>query len=90
MNWYLYIVQCKDCSFYTGITTDLKRRLTEHNGNNLKGAKSLRGKRPVKLVYSEEYKDQIEARKREVAIKNWKRQYKLNLINKSKISGFTL
>ena len=80
MNWYVYIVKCKDDSLYTGITTDLKRRLTEHNSNNLKGAKSLRGKRPVQIVYSEEYETQTEARKREVAIKNWKRKYKLKLI----------
>jgi len=89
MKWYVYIVQCKDDSLYTGITTDLERRLFEHNTNNQKGAKSLRGKRPVKLVYSEEYKDQIEARKREVAIKNWKRKYKLKLIDKAHV-GFTL
>jgi len=90
MGWHVYIVKCKDSSFYTGITTDLKRRLIEHNTNNLKGAKSLRGKRPVQLVYSEEYKEQTEARKREVAIKNWKRKYKLNLISKSKVGEFTL
>jgi len=83
MNWYVYIVKCRDDSLYTGITNDLKRRLFEHNTDNLKGAKSLRGKRPVRLVYSEEYKTQIEARKREVAIKNWKREYKLKLINKN-------
>lgn len=90
MSWYLYIVRCKDDSLYTGITTDLKRRLTEHNTDNQKGAKSLRGKRPVELVYSEEYKTQTEASKREAAIKNWKKKYKLKLINKSKVSGFTL
>ena len=83
MNWYVYIVKCNDDSLYTGITTDLKRRLLEHNTDNLKGAKSLRGKRPVHLVYSEEHKTQFEARKREEAIKNWKRKYKLLLINKT-------
>jgi len=81
MNWYVYIAQCKDSSLYTGITTDLKRRLLEHNSDDSKGAKSLRGKRPVKLVYSEEHKTQIGARKREVSIKNWKREYKLKLIS---------
>ena len=90
MNWYVYIVKCKDDSLYTGITTNLERRLLQHNTDNLKGAKSLRGKRPVQLVYKEEYQTQTEARKREVAIKNWKRKYKLKLINKSKVSGFTL
>jgi len=87
MNWYVYIVKCKDDSLYTGITIDLKRRLLEHNTDNLKGAKSLRGKRPVQLVYSEEYKTIVEARKREVAIKNWKKKYKLLLINKTHPKG---
>lgn len=87
MSWYVYIVQCRDGSLYTGITIDLKRRLVEHNIDNLKGAKSLRGKRPVQLVYSEKYKTQIGARKREIAIKNWKREYKLKLIEKGKSKG---
>ena len=84
MIWYLYIVKCKDGSFYTGITTDIKRRIIEHNTDDINGAKSLRGKRPVVLVHSESFKTQSEARKREVSIKNWKREYKLRLINKSK------
>ncbi|MFH0979738.1 MAG: GIY-YIG nuclease family protein [Candidatus Roizmanbacteria bacterium] len=88
MDWYLYIVKCSDNSLYTGITTNITRRIYEHNTDNLKGSKSLRGKRPVKLVYKEIFKTQNEARKREVAIKNWKRKYKLQLIEK--IKGFTL
>ena len=88
--FYMYVLKSKkDGKCYVGSTNNLKRRLFEHNTNNQKGAKSLRGKRPVKLVYSEEYKDQIEARKREVAIKNWKRKYKLKLIDKAHV-GFTL
>jgi len=86
--WYLYIATCKDGTLYTGITTDLKRREIEHNFSNTQGAKSLRGKRPVKIVYAESFSTQNEARKRESAIKNWKRKYKLSLIEKSK--GFTL
>ena len=82
MNWYVYIAKCKDGSLYTGITTDIKRRIEEHNSNNIKGAKSLRAKRPVGLVYSEEFKTQTEAAKRETAIKNWRRKYKLLLIKK--------
>ena len=79
--WYLYIVKCRDESFYTGITTDIKRRVKEHNNSKL-GAKSLRGKRPVELVYKEEFDSQSQARKREAAIKNWKRKNKLQLIEK--------
>ncbi len=91
MKWFVYIIKCKDKSLYTGITTDLRRRIFEHNSDNDKGAKSLRGKRPVNLVYSEEFETQSEARKREMAIKGWKRRYKLQLIEKGKSKkGFTL
>lgn len=86
--WYVYIAKCNDGTLYTGITTDIQRRLLEHNTDNLRGAKSLRYKRPIRIVYTETYTTQTEARKREVAIKNWKRIYKLRLIEKSK--GFTL
>ena len=89
MKWYLYIVRCRDDSLYTGITSDLKRRIYEHN-NNTKGSKYLRGKRPVYVVYYEELDNQSEARKREASIKNWKRKYKLQLIKEVRISGFTL
>lgn len=81
MKWFLYILECKDGSLYTGITTDITRRVKEHNLGF--GAKSLVGKRPVKLVYEEVYASQEEARKREQAIKSWKREYKLKLIQKS-------
>jgi len=82
MKWFVYILKCNDNSLYTGITTDLKRRELEHNTDNKLGAKSLRGKRPVKVVYYEIYKSQGEARKREEAIKNWKREYKIKLIRR--------
>lgn len=82
MNWYLYIVRCKDNSLYTGITKDLERRISEHNSNNSKGAKSLRSKRPVKLVYFEKFESHKEAARREYAIKHWRREFKLKLIEK--------
>lgn len=82
MNWYTYIAKCSDESLYTGITTDIKRREIEHNTDNKLGAKSLRGKRPIQIVYYERYNNQIEARKREAAIKLWNRKYKLKLIQK--------
>ena len=90
MNWFVYIVKCSDNSLYTGITTDIIRRINEHNTDNLKGAKSLRGKRPVILVYREKFTNQSKARKREAAIKNWKRINKIKFINRSKNKGFTL
>ncbi len=68
---------------YTGITTDPKRREKEHNNNDMLGAKSLKGKRPVNLVYVEPFNLQNDARKREVEIKGWKRKYKLKLVAES-------
>ena len=85
MSWYTYIVRCKDNSLYTGITNDLERRISEHNFSNRLGAKSLRHRRPVNLVYYETFSTQAEAAKREMAIKRWTRKYKLKLIE-----GFTL
>lgn len=84
MGWYVYVVKCTDDSLYTGITKNIKRRIEEHNSNNRLGAKSLRNKRPVVLVYCENYETQNEAAKRERYIKSWKRKNKLKLIE-----GFT-
>ncbi|MFZ5845694.1 MAG: GIY-YIG nuclease family protein [Patescibacteria group bacterium] len=86
MTWYVYIAKCKDDTLYTGITTDIKRRELEHNADNKRGAKSLKSKRPIQIVYTEVYKTQGEARKREIDIKGWKRKYKLAIIDKD---GFT-
>ena len=83
--WYLYMAKCSDDTLYTGITTDVQRRELEHNEDDKKGAKSLLGKRPVKIVYTEAYATQSEARKREADIKGWRRSYKLKLVE----SGFT-
>ncbi|MEK7074035.1 MAG: GIY-YIG nuclease family protein, partial [Patescibacteria group bacterium] len=80
--WYLYIAKCADDTLYTGITTDVTRREFEHNTDNTHGAKSLRHKRPIRIVYTERHKSQSEARIREAEIKGWKRKYKLRLIEK--------
>jgi len=82
MKWFVYIVRGKDDSLYTGITTNISRRIREHN--NKTGAKSLKGKLPVKLVYQEEYTNQREAAERERNIKSWTRKYKLKLILNNK------
>ena len=80
MIYYLYILQCSDNTLYTGITTDLDRRVEEHN-NSEKGAKYTRVRRPVSLVYSEEYVDRSSASKREYEIKKkMSRVEKLKLI----------
>jgi len=77
--FYVYILKCKDKTLYTGITTDLKRRVTEHNSSNL-GAKYTCARRPVKLVYFKEFKTRSEATKEEWRIKHLKKEEKLEII----------
>jgi putative endonuclease len=77
-EWILYILRCKDGSLYTGITTDLKKRLKRHNEG--KASRYTRVKNPVKLVYKEENHTESQARKREIEIKKLSRQNKLKLI----------
>lgn len=82
MSYFLYIVQCADKTLYTGITTDLDRRITEHNHSE-KGARYTRNRRPVSLVYSETYPDRSAASKREHEIKQLSRSEKLRLVRKT-------
>jgi len=82
MKYYLYMVQCSDDTLYTGIATELERRVEEHNSSD-KGAKYTRARRPVKLVYSEEYENRSEASKREYFIKKkMSRKEKVSLIKR--------
>ena len=82
--YYVYIVQCSDNTLYTGIATELERRVKEHN-ESAKGAKYTRVRRPVKLVYSEKYPDRSSASKREYAIKKkMSRIEKLEMIKEFK------
>ena len=74
------MLRCSDNSLYTGVTTDLDRRVLEHNTSNL-GAKYTKNKRPVELVYFENRLDKIDAMQREYAIKQLSRKEKLELIN---------
>jgi putative endonuclease len=76
--WYLYILRCKDGSLYTGITTDVEKRLEAHRSG--KGAKYTRGRGPLELVYREACGDHSEALKRELEIKRLPRDEKLKLI----------
>ncbi len=81
-DWFVYILRCADDSLYTGITTDVERRIKEHNGEIAKaGAKCTRARRPVTLVYQESAADRSAASKREMAIKSLTRQQKLALID---------
>ncbi len=78
-RYYVYILQCQDETFYTGITTDVERRLEEHNYSS-KGAKYTRARRPVSLVYCETCHSKSSACQREYAIKRLSRKAKQNLI----------
>ncbi len=80
--WYLYILQCADDSLYIGATTDINRRLEEHNSK--KGAKYTRGRTPVKLAYKEKCINKSEAQKRETQLKRWTAKKKQALINGNK------
>jgi putative endonuclease len=82
MPWFLYVVKCQDTSLYTGITTDITRRIKEHNSK--KGAFYTKNKVPVELVYQEAMVDQSQARKREAAIKRLTRKEKLELVENGK------
>ena len=80
MAYYFYVLRCADDSLYCGITTDLKKRLQEHNSINSKGAKYTRAKRPVFLIYAEKYKDRSTATKRESEVKKWPKTKKEALV----------
>lgn len=79
MGWYVYIIEASDGSLYTGVTTDVERRFTEHCGKG-KGARFFRGRKPVKVVYTESHPDRGSALRRESEIKKLKRDCKLELI----------
>ncbi len=75
---FVYILECADGSFYTGWTTDLERRVAQHNTG--RGAGYTRSHRPVKLVYWEEHPDRSSAQRREIALKRLPRARKAALI----------
>ena len=77
--WFTYILRCADNTLYTGITTDISRRESEHNGNKL-GAKYTRARQPVEVVYQETHNTRSEAAKREFAIKKLTKDNKELLI----------
>ncbi len=77
--YHLYILRCADGSLYTGITTDVDRRVREHNSSAL-GAKYTKARRPVELVFSKSFRDRSEASREEARIKKLSRAKKLGLI----------
>ena len=79
MSYYVYILRCKDNSLYTGFTRDVRQRVCQHN-SGFRGAKSLRGKTPVVLVYLETYLTIKDALNREREIKGWRKERKEKLV----------
>ena len=72
--WYLYMIRCKGGVLYTGITTDISRRFAEHQAG--KGAKFLRGKTPLELVYQQTIGSHSDALKEELRIKSLSKREK--------------
>jgi putative endonuclease len=79
MNWQIYIILCSDNSLYTGITTDIERRLRQHESG--RGAKYFRGRQPTELVYLENGHSRSSASKREAEIKRMTRTDKCLLVS---------
>lgn len=78
--WYLYILRCGDGTLYTGITTDVEKRLEAHRSG--KGAKYTRGRIPLELIYREKCGSHSDALKRELTVKKLSREQKEMLLRK--------
>ena len=76
---FVYILECSDKSFYTGYTTDLERRIFEHNNQKYNGYTSKR--LPVKLIFSQSFKRMEDALNPEKQTKGWSRKKKITLVN---------
>ena len=79
--WYVYILKCVDCSYYTGITKDIKARFKRHLAG--RGAKYTRAKKPLEIIYTEKFNSKEEAQQRENEIKKLSRKNKENIIKSS-------
>jgi len=79
-SYYIYILQCSDGSYYTGITNNVERRFYEHQEGIIDGCYT-HNKRPLKLMYAEEFSDVREAIAREKQVKGWSRKKKEALIS---------
>jgi len=80
MNWQVYIILCSDDSLYTGITTDIERRLSQHGGRR-GGARYFRGRQPERVLYLEGGHTRSTASRREAVIKKLNRAQKVCLID---------
>ncbi len=80
MSYWVYIVACADGTYYTGIATDIVRRMAEHNGDKPRGARYTAARRPVALQYQAAFPTRSEAQKEEARIKSLSRAAKSDLI----------
>ncbi|MEL0161337.1 MAG: GIY-YIG nuclease family protein [Halieaceae bacterium] len=78
--WYVYMVQCADSTLYAGVTTHLKRRLGQHNGDGAGGARYTRARRPVRLVWWRACLDRSSAQKEEAWVRRLSRGQKWALV----------
>ncbi|MDR7074837.1 GIY-YIG nuclease family protein [Fictibacillus barbaricus] len=83
-NHFVYILECKDGTYYTGYTNELSQRLRKHEEG--KGAKYTRGRGPFRLVYQKSFQTKTEAMKAEFAIKKLNRSAKERIINEGSVS----
>lgn len=79
--WFIYLIRCNDGSLYTGITTDVNRRLREHQGDEGKGSKYLRGKAPLNLVFKKKVGSKDLALKIEHRVKKLTKSNKERLVD---------
>ncbi len=79
-TWYFYLARCSDGSLYAGVCVDLKQREAAHNNGS--GARYTRGRRPVRIIYSECCDSKSTAMKRECEVKKWSRQKKERLVGR--------
>ncbi len=88
MIYFFYIVRCIDNSLYSGVTTELERRVEEHNTHVTKGAKYTKSRRPVTLVYFEKYKTKSAAMKREWEVKQLSKEEKEKIVKKLESNSY--
>lgn len=84
MSYFVYILECEDGSFYTGVTIDIARRFKEHQAGI--GSHFTRAKKAKRMVYTEPQPNRSEAQKREAEIKKWPRTKKLSLLSPDTIN----
>lgn len=78
--WFVYLLECADGTFYCGVTTDMERRLGQHNGLISGGARYTMGRRPVRLLASRTCPDKSAALRLELAVKSRPREHKLQFL----------